>query len=83
MAHQAVIFVHFDITDCATHLSQTISGHRAGTVAWSGLANSFYFIDRKTGIGGVIIAQLLPWMDPQMHKLRDEFGTWIYESFVD
>jgi CubicO group peptidase (beta-lactamase class C family) len=38
----------------------------AGSGDWSGLFNTFYWIDRKAGIGAVIATQLLPFFDGKM-----------------
>jgi methyl acetate hydrolase len=35
----------------------------AGTGDWAGLFNCFYWIDRKAGIGGAIMTQVLPFFD--------------------
>jgi methyl acetate hydrolase len=40
------------------------TGRPAGSLAWAGLANLFYWIDRKNGIGGFWATQTLPFADP-------------------
>lgn len=37
------------------------TGRPAGTGSWEGLANLYWFADRKTGIAGVIASQILPY----------------------
>ncbi len=39
------------------------TGRAAGSLMWAGLANSYYWIDPATGIGGVFITQILPFAD--------------------
>ncbi|MGB7303642.1 MAG: serine hydrolase domain-containing protein [Burkholderiaceae bacterium] len=39
------------------------TGRPAGTLMWAGLANSFFWIDRKNGIGGAYLSQILPFGD--------------------
>ena len=39
------------------------TGRPAGSLMWAGLANSYYWIDRKTGIGGYWATQILPFHD--------------------
>lgn len=39
------------------------TGRPAGTLMWAGLANSFYWIDRKNGVGGAYLSQILPFGD--------------------
>ena len=40
------------------------TGRPAGSLAWAGLANLYYWIDRQNGIGGYWATQILPFLDP-------------------
>lgn len=40
------------------------TGRPEGALAWAGLANSYYWIDRKNGIGGYWATQIFPFADP-------------------
>ena len=40
------------------------TGRPAGALGWAGLANLFYWIDRKNGFGGFWATQILPFGDP-------------------
>jgi methyl acetate hydrolase len=40
------------------------TGRPAGALAWAGLANLYYWIDRKNGMGGYWATQILPFADP-------------------
>ncbi len=40
------------------------TGRPAGALAWAGLANLYYWIDRQNGIGGYWATQILPFADP-------------------
>ncbi|HEX2887576.1 serine hydrolase domain-containing protein [Vineibacter terrae] len=40
------------------------TGRPAGAIGWAGLANTFYWIDRKNGFGGYWATQILPFGDP-------------------
>jgi methyl acetate hydrolase len=40
------------------------TGRAAGSLAWAGLANLYFWIDRTTGIGGFWATQILPFADP-------------------
>jgi len=42
---------------------QAPTGRPAGELAWAGLANLYYWIDRSTGIGGFWGTQILPFAD--------------------
>lgn len=39
------------------------TGRPAGSIGWAGLANLFYWIDRKNGVGGFWATQILPFGD--------------------
>ncbi|KAK4702750.1 hypothetical protein P7C70_g3470, partial [Phenoliferia sp. Uapishka_3] len=56
------------------------SGKSVGAHGWAGLSNSYYFVDPEAGVGGVIVAQFLPFADEEMLKLRDEFESLIYRQ---
>ena len=40
------------------------TGRPAGSLAWAGLANLYYWIDRQNGLGGFWATQILPFVDP-------------------
>lgn len=56
------------------------SGRPAGSLSWAGLANSYYWIDRETGIGGAYLTQILPFADEKSLPLFDAFETQVYQS---
>ncbi len=39
-------------------------GRSANSLAWAGLANTYYWIDRARGVSGVVGVQMLPFADP-------------------
>lgn len=43
---------------------QAPTGRSAGSLAWAGLANLYYWIDIKKGIGGYWMTQIFPFADP-------------------
>ena len=45
--------------------AQTAEGRSAGSLAWAGLANTYYWIDPARDVTGVILMQVLPFADPQ------------------
>ncbi|MEQ5839502.1 beta-lactamase family protein [Paraburkholderia acidicola] len=54
------------------HLTlDNVPGMRSkGTADWSGVFNTYYWIDREKGIGAVLMTQLLPFFDmPVVHTL--------------
>ena len=44
---------------------EAVEGRRAaGSLAWAGLANSYYWSDPAAGVAGVLLAQIFPFADP-------------------
>lgn len=56
----------------------TPSGRPAGSLMWAGLANLFYWIDRKNGIGGFWGSQILPFQDVSSYPGFVDFETTVY-----
>ena len=56
------------------------TGRPAGGLMWAGLANSYYWIDPKSGIGGFYITQILPFADKKSLPLYLNFETAVYRS---
>jgi methyl acetate hydrolase len=54
------------------------TGRPAGGLMWAGLANSYYWIDPQTGIGGVYLTQVLPFADKKSLPLYWAFETAFY-----
>ena len=49
----------------------TPEGRSAGSLAWAGLANTYFWIDPARNVAGVILMQLLPFAD---HKCLEAFA---------
>ncbi|GAB2465221.1 serine hydrolase domain-containing protein [Jatrophihabitans fulvus] len=56
------------------------TGRPAGAVAWAGLANLYYWIDRRTGIGGFWATQILPFADAVSVGRYLEMETAVYDA---
>lgn len=56
------------------------TGRPAGALAWAGLANLFYWIDRQNGIGAFWATQILPFADAASVTGYIEFETAAYQS---
>lgn len=56
------------------------TGRPAGAVSWAGLANLFYWIDVRNGIGGFWGTQILPFADPFCLDSYMRFETEIYRQ---
>jgi methyl acetate hydrolase len=56
------------------------TGRPAGSLAWAGLANSYYWIDPATGVGGVYATQVLPFADKKSLPLFLACETAVYQN---
>ena len=56
------------------------TGRPAGALAWAGLPNLYYWIDRKNGIGGFWATQVFPFADPTSVGGYLEFETAVYDG---
>ncbi|OUS84151.1 serine hydrolase [Rhodococcus sp. NCIMB 12038] len=54
------------------------TGRPKGSLGWAGLANSYYWIDRRTGIAGYWATQILPFADPVSFGGYLDFETTAY-----
>ncbi|MBV9756438.1 MAG: beta-lactamase family protein [Alphaproteobacteria bacterium] len=55
-------------------------GRAAGSLAWAGLANTYFWIDPKRHVAGVIMMQLLPFADgPALQEFAD-FESAVYKA---
>jgi len=54
------------------------TGRSAGSLAWAGLANSYYWIDPKKRVAGVYATQLLPFYDADAVALFGSFESEVY-----
>lgn len=56
------------------------TGRPAGSLAWAGLANLYYWIDRRNGIGGFWATQIFPFADPASVGGYLDLETAVYRS---
>jgi methyl acetate hydrolase len=56
------------------------NGRKAGSVTWAGLFNTYYWIDPATKIAGVIMMQVLPFVDKQALIAYRQFERGIYHA---
>jgi CubicO group peptidase (beta-lactamase class C family) len=59
---------------------KTPAGRSPGSLAWAGLANTYFWIDPAKGIGGVYFSQVLPFADTRALPLFFEFEKAVYQS---
>ncbi|MGY0570465.1 serine hydrolase domain-containing protein [Bradyrhizobium sp. RDM12] len=58
--------------------AKTAEGRSAGSLAWAGLANTYYWIDPTRDITGVILMQLLPFADAKCLQAFAGFERGVY-----
>jgi CubicO group peptidase (beta-lactamase class C family) len=57
-----------------------VKGKRSpGSLSWGGIYNTYFWIDRTRGIGGVIMTQFLPFADRKALALYDGFERGVYQ----
>jgi methyl acetate hydrolase len=56
------------------------TGRSAGSLAWAGLANTYFWIDRTRQVCGVFLSQLLPFYDHTAVDLFGRFETEVYRA---
>jgi methyl acetate hydrolase len=58
--------------------AKTPEGRSAGSLAWAGLANTYFWIDPARNIAGVILMQLLPFADAKCLEAFAGFERGVY-----
>jgi CubicO group peptidase (beta-lactamase class C family) len=57
-----------------------VKGKRsAGSLSWGGIDNTYFWIDQRRGIGGVILMQFLPFADAKALAAYDAFERGVYQ----
>src|SRR5918996_827517 len=56
------------------------TGRSAGSLAWAGLANTYFWIDRSRRVCGVFLSQVLPFYDATAVELFGTFETEVYRA---
>ena len=62
--------------------TETSTGRNAGSLAWAGLPNAYFWIDPMRQIAGVLMMQILPFVDTQAIKLFTAYETAVYTSLI-
>jgi len=57
-------------------------GRSAGSLAWAGIQNTFFWIDPKRGVCGVLLMQFLPFCDEEAIGLLRDFERSVYASLT-
>ena len=61
--------------------TQDVPGRRsAGSLAWAGINNTYYWLDPKKKVAGVLMTQVLPFGDHAVLGLLDRFEEAVYQN---
>ena len=52
----------------------------AGSLAWAGINNTYYWLDPKKKVAGVLMTQVLPFGDHAVLGLLDRFEEAVYQN---
>jgi len=64
------------------NLEELPTGRRAGSMAWAGLGNTYFWVDPASGLGGVLLTQILPFADRKVMDLLEAFESATYRAFA-
>ena len=61
-----------------------VPGRRsAGSLAWAGLLNTYFWLDPKRQVAGVLLTQILPFADAGVLRLLDDFESAVYRAVAE
>jgi methyl acetate hydrolase len=55
-------------------------GRAAGSIAWAGLLNCYFWLDPVKRVTGTVFTQTLPFFDPQIVELYGQFESGLYRG---
>jgi CubicO group peptidase (beta-lactamase class C family) len=56
------------------------TGRSADSLAWAGFGNTYFWIDPKRCVAGVLLTQLLPFADVEVLRLCGQFESEVYKA---
>ena len=56
------------------------AGRSGGSLTWAGLANTYFWVDPSKKVAGVILTQILPFVDPRVLNLYTKFESGVYKA---
>jgi CubicO group peptidase (beta-lactamase class C family) len=62
------------------NLEEAPTGRSAGSLAWAGLANTYFWLDPSKRVAGLILTQILPFADQAVLDLFSRFERAVYDS---
>jgi CubicO group peptidase (beta-lactamase class C family) len=58
------------------------AGRSAGSLAWAGLFNTYFWLDPTKRVAGTVMTQLLPFADPEVLRLLAQFEKGLYSALA-
>ena len=58
----------------------TPAGRSAGSLAWAGINNTYFWLDPQKRVAGVLMTQILPFADSKVLGLLDRFEAAVYAT---
>jgi CubicO group peptidase (beta-lactamase class C family) len=55
-----------------------LNGRGANTMAWAGIFNTFFWVDREKGLCAVLMTQMMPGLDDGPRQLLEDFDRAVY-----
>lgn len=55
------------------------TGRAPGSLSWAGIFNTYFWIDPTTRIGGVMMTQTTPFLDPKVYQTYLDFERFVYD----
>ena len=62
------------------NLEDAPTGRSAGSLTWAGMGNTYFWLDPKRQVAGVLLTQILPFADPIVLRLLERFETAVYRA---
>ena len=56
------------------------AGRSGGSLSWAGLANTYFWVDPSKHVAGVILTQILPFVDSRVLSLYGKFESGVYKA---
>lgn len=57
------------------------SGRGAGSMSWTGIYNTFFWVDQERDVCAVLLVQMLPFGDPGPMSLVEDFDRAVYQVY--
>ena len=62
------------------NLDPVEGGRKAGSLTWAGLYNTYFWLDPKHRVAGMIMTQILPFADTRALAVYGQFERTVYQA---